>query len=412
MLIKKLTKYGEMEFIQSDNVIGRSLDLYGEWSQCEIDFLCGLVRPRDFVLDIGANYGTHTIALAKRLDTGRLFSFEAQPFIYEILKRNCHEAELDQIVELHNTVVSSFEGAVHVPPVNYADAANFGSVSFSRESACPSLLSANYGGNTVTTSTIDKLKLPGCDLIKIDVEGMEFCVIEGARQTIKKFRPILFFECNTLQNGWDCILQLKELSSYNFFVFSAPAFNQNNLNEHEENIFGDVEETAIVAIAEGNPHFEYVARATSRVSTLDEFAGSVLAPQRPADHPLGQIKARIFERYGSLVAKLTEQLTRTNTALEEAQRLTLARQTEIKSLNNFLASTSAGLEQAERLAIDRLAEITSLTERIRATDAALEHAERLAHSRLADIDALTDRIKQIESNSESKGPGGLAGNEP
>ena len=43
---------------------------------------------------------------------------------------------------------------------------------------------------------LDDLELPGCDLLKIDVEGFEYAVLLGARKTIKKYNPVVIMECN------------------------------------------------------------------------------------------------------------------------------------------------------------------------------------------------------------------------
>ena len=42
--------------------------------------------------------------------------------------------------------------------------------------------------------TVDSLALEECDFIKIDTEGSEILVLIGALETIKKYKPIIFFE--------------------------------------------------------------------------------------------------------------------------------------------------------------------------------------------------------------------------
>jgi Methyltransferase FkbM domain len=42
--------------------------------------------------------------------------------------------------------------------------------------------------------TLDSLNLSRCDLIKIDVEGMELKVLEGASVTIRQHHPIIHAE--------------------------------------------------------------------------------------------------------------------------------------------------------------------------------------------------------------------------
>lgn len=55
----------------------------------------------------------------------------------------------------------------------------------------------NYGGETHAVS-IDSLELPGCDFIKLDLEGAEYLALQGAERTIKRFKPYLVVEFNKL----------------------------------------------------------------------------------------------------------------------------------------------------------------------------------------------------------------------
>ena len=49
-------------------------------------------------------------------------------------------------------------------------------------------------GEEVEVITIDSLKLSACDFIKVDVEGMELPVLQGAAENLRKYRPILYVE--------------------------------------------------------------------------------------------------------------------------------------------------------------------------------------------------------------------------
>lgn len=48
-----------------------------------------------------------------------------------------------------------------------------------------------------TTTTIDALNLPCCDAIFLDIEGAELLALEGAKETVKQFRPVITLE------GWN-----------------------------------------------------------------------------------------------------------------------------------------------------------------------------------------------------------------
>lgn len=61
----KLCRHGTLLFNSNDTFVGRSLELYGEWCEAEIELLAQVVRRGDFVLDVGANIGTHAVPMAR-----------------------------------------------------------------------------------------------------------------------------------------------------------------------------------------------------------------------------------------------------------------------------------------------------------------------------------------------------------
>lgn len=57
--------HGWMLYNARDQFIGRSLDLYGEFSELECQVFAKLIRPGQTVYDVGANIGAHTLAFAR-----------------------------------------------------------------------------------------------------------------------------------------------------------------------------------------------------------------------------------------------------------------------------------------------------------------------------------------------------------
>lgn len=77
-------------------------------------------------------------------------------------------------------------------------------------------------GDAVKQLTIDSLGLGRCNMIKIDVEGMESNVIAGAQNTIRQFRPVLFLENNGFGNSPQLIDQIFSLNYKAWWFFSPP----------------------------------------------------------------------------------------------------------------------------------------------------------------------------------------------
>ena len=63
----KVCRYGQMLFNVNDRYIGRSLDLYGEYSEGEVALFRQIVWPGDVVVDVGAHVGAHTLFFARQV---------------------------------------------------------------------------------------------------------------------------------------------------------------------------------------------------------------------------------------------------------------------------------------------------------------------------------------------------------
>jgi FkbM family methyltransferase len=149
-------------------------------------------------VDCGANVGVHTVEWAKHMTGwGTVFAFEAQERIYYALAgniaiNNCFNARAV------NAAVSNQSGAMKIPQPNYLANASFGSLELKK------LERGEFIGQEIDYSEgkmvdvpmihLDALNLPRLDLLKIDVEGMELEVIEGAAKCIAEKRPIMFVE--------------------------------------------------------------------------------------------------------------------------------------------------------------------------------------------------------------------------
>jgi FkbM family methyltransferase len=97
-----------------------------------------------------------------------------------------------------NAAITDKPNVLMIPQPNYLAPASFGSLELRRSN------NTEFIGQPIDYSeenlrpvrgiTIDSLKLPRIDFIKIDVEGMEMEVLAGAAQSIANHRPVLLIE--------------------------------------------------------------------------------------------------------------------------------------------------------------------------------------------------------------------------
>ena len=150
------------------------------------------------VVDCGANIGSHTVSWAKQLTGwGSVIAIEAQERIYYALAgnvtiNNCFN------VRLIRAAAGDRNGVMKIPDPDYFAPASFGSLEL-RPAKQPEQIGQiiDYSDAklvSVDAITIDSLGLHRLDLLKIDVEGMECEVLEGAKRTIRRCLPAIIIE--------------------------------------------------------------------------------------------------------------------------------------------------------------------------------------------------------------------------
>lgn len=134
------------------------------------------------VVDAGANIGLVAVpaALAVQPRGGVVHAFEVQRMLCYAL---CGSAALNDLENLivRNQALGSTVGTLRASKPDYGQPQDFGLLSLVDQSAPQP--------ETVDVVTIDSLGLPRLDFLKIDVEGMEIEVLQGARTSINRHRP-------------------------------------------------------------------------------------------------------------------------------------------------------------------------------------------------------------------------------
>jgi FkbM family methyltransferase len=220
-------RHGTMLFPRGDMFIGKSLQLYGEWSEGEVVLFSHLLLPGDQVVEAGANIGTHTLALSRLVGPGgRVWALEPQKLVFQMLCANLGLSEIENVEPLH-AAAGAASGGTLIPRVGYGASANFGGVA------------TGGGEDRVPVIPIDALGLAHCKLIKVDVEGHEIEVLKGAAQTIARLRPCLFVEDDRADQHPHLMALLRQLG-YRAWWHCAPIFNPENFRGNPVNAFGNV----------------------------------------------------------------------------------------------------------------------------------------------------------------------------
>jgi FkbM family methyltransferase len=256
----KHCRHGVMLYSARDKYVGGSLDRYGEFSELEAHLFSGLIKPGMLVLEIGANLGAHTVHLAKLVgENGGVVAFEAQRVIFQML---CANLALNGIenTDAKCLAVGAAPGEIVVPRLDYRGDNNFGGVALGGDD-----------GDVVEMIAIDNLMLPACHMIKIDVEGMEKQVLDGARQTIMRFRPYLYVEDDRLDKHAELIATLMGLE-YRMWWHMPWLYNPGNLAGDTENLFPGIASFNLICIP--------------REAAPDDIEGGVEVKSASDPHPL------------------------------------------------------------------------------------------------------------------------------
>lgn len=132
------------------------------------------------VVDIGAQYGDYALMCSKVFSAKKVISFEPLQSVYSLFAKAIRLNSTNNI-EAHNIALSSTDGISRIGRIG--------------QMAC------KLGGEGFETKTakLDSLISDRVDIIKIDVEGFEVDVLQGAHETIKKYHPKIIVETHSVR---------------------------------------------------------------------------------------------------------------------------------------------------------------------------------------------------------------------
>lgn len=168
--------------------------------ESEVSALAPVVGPGDVCFDVGAGFGLYTYVLAQRVGTeGQVHSLEPLSAPRRLLDRAVRCAGLSQ-VRVHAAAAGRRPGTavMSLPHRNGTPVHGRAFVTTGAVGRGPNAEFARHERLTVPVTTIDetcaRLEVDRVDFIKMDVEGAEPAVLDGASETLVRDRPDLLLE--------------------------------------------------------------------------------------------------------------------------------------------------------------------------------------------------------------------------
>jgi len=357
------------------STIGSALFFHGAFEGGEIAFTSAVLRQSaaPVVIDAGANVGLHIVAWAEAVPELTGYAFEPVPSNRELLESNLRRHDLLGRVRVEASALGLSSGSV---VLHEADDAAYSSVLHTGRRS----IVASY---EVPVTTVDDYvasnEIQCVDLLKVDVEGYEDSVLEGAQRTISAHAPHLFVEISAENHNADPEATIARLKAAGYVPYVIADGIVTEYERHDDRFYNYffIHKSRPVALPQTD--FRHVRRAVGVYADLVRRQRSGVVQMR-ADLETKDIEVR-----------------RLRTAAEE--RLNLIRR--LQGIGRGAAPHIAGqAEEAQLLESTQLAEgRLRLVETLREENAALaarcEAAESERDLKTGMLASLESQVKQL-----------------
>ena len=176
---------------------------YAKYRNPELNIIKDLVSKNQISIDVGANLGLFTYFMARH--SKHVYAFEPNPYPLRNLKN-----VVDKNVTILPIALGSSNGKANLKiPRNIKGWSSNGA----------SLGDKDYGDGMlfeVQCRKLDSLKIENIGLIKIDVEGFETDVLKGAENIIKKQKPTMIIENETIYKKGSTNVLFEAMREYGY----------------------------------------------------------------------------------------------------------------------------------------------------------------------------------------------------
>ena len=172
-----------------------SIHLLGGFEPNTLNLYRNILKPGDTVLDIGANIGSHTLPLARIVgETGRVIAFE--PTRYAIGKMSANiglNKELANRISVNQIMLVSNEGDTLESEI-YSSWPLFEPSKNVHHEHLGKLMNTDGAVAMTLDQAVKQLQIEKINFIKIDVDGHEYSVLKGGKETLLTHRPKILIE--------------------------------------------------------------------------------------------------------------------------------------------------------------------------------------------------------------------------
>lgn len=211
-VITTLVDGSEIIVNKHDKCVCWFIRISGRWDKNEMAALQHIVKPGDNIIEVGANFGVNTLMMSKLTgDAGKIVAFEPNPNVYGYLEKSLDLNKMNN-VEVKRLAAGGIE-----------------------RTASMALSTLNIGGSYIIGEQLeskikikvvrldDAVKMSRVDILKIDAEGSEEEIIDGAHDIINSNKDITIVmewsKDQILRQGGDPARFMEKIKKYGFNIW-------------------------------------------------------------------------------------------------------------------------------------------------------------------------------------------------
>ncbi len=184
----EVTRQGLRWCLNPSDFVQSQLYWIADYESWDVHQISRWLQPGAVVFDVGANFGYYSVTLASEMrGKGRVFAFEPCRATYLRLETNIALNHLESMISAVPYGLSDNPGVAYLEEVE----GNSGATA----------ISAQGKGESIKLDTLDHFcevnNIDRIDIMKIDVEGSELRVLEGAKTMLSRSHPRIMIEFNS-----------------------------------------------------------------------------------------------------------------------------------------------------------------------------------------------------------------------